>query len=200
LCGGATEPRRARNNRHVTRAGKQLFVLRHAKSSWDDPGLEDHERPLAARGHRAAQLLGEHLRSEGIRPEQVLCSSARRTRETLDGVSPGGATMIEPGLYAASCTEVIERLQEVPDGITSVMVVGHNPAMQMLVLRLTGANGEARVSDTADLDGSDLGKVRSKFPTGGLATLTFDCQWRDLAAGCASLAAYVRPRALALDR
>ena len=69
---------------------KQLFVLRHAKSSWDDPGLEDHERPLAPRGIRAVELLAEYLRANRIEPDQVLCSSARRTRETLEGVCPGG--------------------------------------------------------------------------------------------------------------
>src|SRR5205807_9103055 len=60
---------------------RQLFVLRHAKSSWDDPGLDDHERPLAPRGRRAVEVLNKHLRTTGACPEQVLCSSARRTRE-----------------------------------------------------------------------------------------------------------------------
>src|SRR5947207_680454 len=69
---------------------RQLLVLRHAKSSWDDSGLEDHERPLAQRGLRAVKLLGDHLRDTGVHPTQVLCSSARRTRETLVGVNPTG--------------------------------------------------------------------------------------------------------------
>ena len=120
---------------------RQLFVLRHAKSSWDEPGLDDHERPLAPRGHRAVKLLGDHLRDHGVEPEQVLCSSARRTRETLAGVNPTGERLVEPELYSASCDAVIARLRQVPDGTGSVMLVGHNPAMQLLVLRLTGANG-----------------------------------------------------------
>jgi phosphohistidine phosphatase len=177
-------------------AGKQLFVLRHAKSSWDDPGLEDHERPLAPRGLRAVKLMGEHMRAARIRPAQVLCSSARRTRETLDGVSPGSETIIEPGLYSASWMEVMERLREVPEGTASVMVVGHNPAMQMLVLGLAGADWAERASGPERPGGSDLAEVQSKFPTGALATLTFDCAWSDLAPGCARLVAYVRPRAL----
>ena len=123
---------------------KQLFVLRHAKSSWDDPGLDDHDRPLGPRGIRAVKLLGEHLRANRIEPVQVLCSSSLRTRETLEGVSPGGETLIEPELYDASCATVVERLQRVPAGIASVMVIGHNPTMRMLVLRLTGANGQPR--------------------------------------------------------
>ena len=186
----------ARDNRAVMPAAKQLFVLRHAKSSWDDPALEDHERPLAPRGLRAVKLLREHMRETGIRPQQVLCSSARRTRETLDGVSPGGEAIIAPGLYAASCTEMIERLREVPEEIASVMVVGHNPALQMLVLRLAGDDGAVGSHPSEQPDGSDLAEVKYKFPTGALATLTFACAWRDLAPSCANLVAYVRPRAL----
>ncbi|MBV9338789.1 MAG: histidine phosphatase family protein, partial [Solirubrobacterales bacterium] len=69
---------------------RQLYVLRHAKSSWDDPMLDDHDRPLAPRGRKAAKLIGEHIQKAGIEPDQVLCSSSRRTRETLDAVAPGG--------------------------------------------------------------------------------------------------------------
>ncbi len=178
------------------RTEKQLFVLRHAKSSWNDPGLEDDERPLAPRGLRAAKLLGEHMRATGIRPAQVLCSPARRTRETLDGVSPGGETLIEPELYAASCGAVIERLRRVPEATASVMVVGHNPAMQVLVLRLAGAGGREWATNPNRTVDSDVAEVQRKFPTGALATLTFDCAWSELAPGCASLVAYVRPKAL----
>jgi phosphohistidine phosphatase len=175
-------------------ASKQLFVLRHAKSSWDDPGLDDHERPLAPRGQRAVKLLGEHVRRSGIEPAQVLCSSARRTRETLAGVSPGGESLIEPDLYLASCDEVLDRLRRVRAGTDSVMVIGHNPALQMLVLRLVGGNGSShRESDR----GHDLDELRRKFPTGALATLEFDCDWGELSAGCAELVGYVRPRTLA---
>jgi phosphohistidine phosphatase len=175
---------------------RQLFVLRHAKSSWNDPGIDDHERPLAPRGRRAVKLLAEHMRTAGLRPDQVLCSSARRTRETFEGVSRGGEVMIEPELYAASCDGVIERLQRVSDEISSVMVIGHNPAMQMLVLRLTGANGAEPALRSEHPAGSGLADVQRKFPTGALATLTFDCGWSELAPGCAKLVAYVHPKAL----
>lgn len=175
---------------------KQLFVLRHAKSSWDDPGLVDHDRPLAPRGIRAVKLLGEHLRANGIEPVLVLCSSSRRTRQTLEGVSPGGEILIEPELYHASCATVIERLQRVPAGTASVMVIGHNPTMQMLVLRLMGANGSAPAATAAaEIDGN-LAEVQRKFPTGALATLSFDCAWGELGPGCARLAAYVNPKRL----
>ena|SRR5947209_4765355 len=170
---------------------KQLFVLRHAKSSWDDSGLEDHERPLGPRGRRAVQLLGEQLRKNDIHPTQVLCSSSRRTRETLDGVDPDGERIIEHELYDASCDQVVERLKRVPGETASVMVIGHNPAMQMLVLRLTGANGNGG----RNVDG-DLAEVQRKFPTGALASLVLECGWSELTPGCAKLVDYIRPRTL----
>jgi phosphohistidine phosphatase len=169
---------------------KRLFVLRHAKSSWDDPGLDDHERPLAPRGQRAVAVLGEHLRANDIHPVVVLCSTARRTRETLEGVLPGGEALIEPELYHASAEQLIERLRQVPDEVGSVMVIGHNPALQSTVLRLVadgGSNG----------DGSRRAQISQKFPTGALATLSFDCAWSELTRGCARLVDYVRPKAIA---
>ena len=82
---------------------RYLHVLRHAKSSWDDPGLEDHERPLAPRGRKAGKRLAKHLRREGIQPELVLCSSSRRTRETLELIRSvlGDAVAVGPGSVAA---------------------------------------------------------------------------------------------------
>jgi phosphohistidine phosphatase len=130
------------------------------------------------------------VRATGIAPAQVLCSPSLRTRETLDGVAPGGETLIEPELYEASCQKVLARLRRVPEEVPSVMVVGHNPAMQMLVLRVAGDDGrEAEHHD-------NLLAIRDKFPTGALATLTLECEWRDLGPGCGKLVAYVRPRAL----
>jgi phosphohistidine phosphatase len=177
-------------------AEKQLFVLRHAKSSWDDPVLDDHERPLAPRGVRAVKVLGEYVHERGIHPAQVICSSARRTRETLAGVNPGGETLIEDEVYDASCGALIDRLHRVPEGTPSVMLVGHNPAMQMLVLRLTGANGDSQGNGTAGALGGELAEVQRKFPTGALATLTFGCAWSELGPGCATLSDFVRPKAL----
>jgi phosphohistidine phosphatase len=157
---------------------KQLYVLRHAKSSWDDPGLDDHERPLAPRGRRAVKLLAAHLRAKHVEPSLVICSPARRARETYDGVAPGGELVIEPDLYGATEEVVLDRLRRVPKGTPSVMVVGHNPQLQELVLMLTG------------------GELRGKFPTGALATLTFGCPWSELSAGGAKLVDFVRPRDL----
>jgi phosphohistidine phosphatase len=164
---------------------RQVFVLRHAKSSWDDPQLSDHDRPLAPRGRRATKLLADYVAAENIRPAQVLCSSARRTIETYEGVQPSGELSIECGLYGASGDELLERLRRTPADITSVMLVGHNPAVQMLVLALAAASGSA-----------DLAAAQQKFPTGALATLVFDCSWSDLAPGAADLVSLIRPRDL----
>lgn len=165
---------------------KRLFILRHAKSSWDDPGLDDHERPLAPRGQRACNAMAEHLRTNAIEPELVLCSSARRTRETLEGVAPAGKHVIESELYSASTGDLVDRLRRVPDDVDSVMLIGHNPALQMLVLRL------ARRDD----DEPERSAVERKFPTGALATLTFDCGWSELGTGSARLAAFLTPKEL----
>jgi phosphohistidine phosphatase len=176
-------------------AEKQLFVLRHAKSSWADPGQADRERPLAKRGRLAVKLLSDHVRHAGIRPSQVLCSPARRTLETLAGVDPGGRVIIEPELYGASCAGVIERLRRLPAEVPSVMVVGHNPAMQMLVLRLARP-AELAPAAWPELATSELQQLERKFPTGALATLSLRCIWSELGPGCARLTAYVRPRQL----
>jgi phosphohistidine phosphatase len=168
-------------------ATRKLFVLRHAKSSWDNPGLDDHERPLAPRGQRACAVMAEHLRANAIEPELVLCSSSRRTRETLEGVAPAGHRAIEPELYSATAGALVDRLRRLPDEVGSVMLIGHNPAMQMLVLRLA-----RRDADVADVRAT----VERKFPTGALATLTFDCGWSELGPGSGRLSALVTPKEL----
>src|ERR1700757_4493005 len=123
-------------------ADNRLFVLRHAKSSWDNPGLDDHDRPLAPRGERAVVALASYLSERNIHPELVLCSSSRRTRETMDGIGVGGEHVIEDALYGADTTELIERLRQLPEGMSSVMLIGHNPSAQMLVLRLTNHDAD----------------------------------------------------------
>ena len=167
---------------------KQLFILRHAKSSWDNPALDDHERPLAPRGRWAVRVIAEHLRANGIEPALILCSTSRRTRETLEGLKPGGRQLIEPELYAASTSAIIERLKRVPEDVDSVMLIGHNPAMQTLVLRLAAGDPD-----------SDLSEVKRKFPTAALATLTLDCGWHELGPGRARLVGFVRPKQLSLS-
>jgi phosphohistidine phosphatase len=165
---------------------KRLFVLRHAKSSWDDPDLDDHDRPLAPRGRRAAQVVAAYVRATEVEPELVLCSSARRTRETLEMVNPGGEWVIDAELYGADADAVLARIRRLPKETGSAMVIGHNPAMQELVIDL------AETGDPTSID-----EARRKFPTGALATLTFECEWSELSPGCARLSSLVRPKELA---
>jgi phosphohistidine phosphatase len=166
---------------------KRLYLLRHAKSSWEDPTLADHDRPLARRGRRAATVMAEHLRRKGIAPELVLCSPSRRTRQTLTRIAPGlgenADVQIESELYAASAADLIEVLHGVPDEVESVMLIGHNPGIQDLALSL--ARG-----------GSEIARVRSKFPTAALATLELNGSWRELAPGSAELTSLVKPKEL----
>jgi phosphohistidine phosphatase len=165
---------------------RTLYLLRHAKSSWDDPALADRERPLAPRGRKDGKLLAEHLRKQGIEPELVLCSAAARTRETLELVRPalGGATVaVEDELYGASSDELLARLRRVPDEVGSVMVIGHNPGLEQLALGLAST-------------GDELARLEEKFPTAALATLALTQAWAALAPGNAVLAAYVVPKQL----
>ena len=161
---------------------KRLLLLRHAKSSWDDPSLADHDRPLAPRGRRAAKRIKAHLHREQIHVDLVLCSSARRARDTLDLVAPPGEIRTEHELYGATAAELLERLRRVPDEVGAVMLIGHEPATRDLAVGLAG-------------DGSEL--ADRKFPTAALATLTFTGPWSALAPGRADLIGFVTPRELA---
>jgi phosphohistidine phosphatase len=168
-----------------------LHLLRHAKSSWDDPTLADHDRPLAPRGRRAAATIAEYLRGERITPGLVLCSSSARTRETLALISAtfddasSVPVEIERGLYGASGAELLARLQQVPGGVESVMLIGHQPGIQDLALTLAAAGA-----------GAQLERLRKKFPTAALATLAVGSDWDQLEPGSARLAAFVKPREL----
>jgi phosphohistidine phosphatase len=160
---------------------KRLLLLRHAKSSWEDPALADHDRPLAPRGRKAARLIAAHLRADQPQNQLVLCSSARRARETLDLVAPAGEIQIERALYSASPDQLLARLRRVPDESDTVMLIGHNPAIQALAIDLVGGDSEL---------------AARKFPTAGLATVTFAGPWRELQMGRCELVAFVRPKDL----
>ena len=167
---------------------RTLFLLRHAKSSWADPTLDDHDRPLAPRGHRAARRIADHVRSQAVRPALVLCSSARRAQETLAALKPalGDQTevVVSDDLYGADADEVLRQLGEVDRDIASVMIVGHNPGLHDLALELTGEGDEAAIS-----------QLHSNFPTGALATLQLGrASWNELAPGQAYLVNLVLPR------
>jgi phosphohistidine phosphatase len=167
---------------------KRLWLLRHAKSSWDDPGLPDPDRPLAPRGRRAAELLAAHLAASDIRPSLVLCSSSLRTRQTLAAILPtlGDAfeVRIERALYGAGAAQLLDRLRRLSNRASSAMLIAHNPGIQDLALALAA-------------DGPALDRLREKFPTGALATVEFDVKrWRDLDHGTGAATILVTPRSL----
>ena len=170
---------------------RHLYLLRHAKSSWDQPGQADHERPLADRGREAVKVLARYVEQQRIAPDLILCSSARRTRDTIDGVMPESSPVIEAELFVAGPEQLLQRLRRVEPEVNSVMIVGHNPALQMLTLSLAGSESTGRP------DGSEgLGEIRRKLPTGALVTLSFTSAWAELAHGSAELVDYIRPKAL----
>jgi len=168
----------------------QLCLLRHAKSAWDAPLSGDHERPLAPRGRDAAPRIGQEMRRRGLSPDLVLCSTATRARETLELVlkSLGSTPEIrfDRRIYDAGTHELIDLISEFGTEVSQLLVVGHNPAMQITasVLSQTG-------------DEEALLRLETKFPSAGLAILAFgDENWTkaDLADG--RLEAFVTPRSL----
>jgi phosphohistidine phosphatase len=165
---------------------KRLLLIRHAKSSWDDPALADHERPLAPRGKKAAERIADHLGGSDATIDLVLCSPSRRTRETLERLSEAFAeaeVLFEDGLYGASAGDLLDRLRDVPESVGGVVVIGHNPGIQDLTIEL------AR-------DGPHVGRALKKFPTAAVAVLEFDAPWSELADGGARLADFTVPKDL----
>jgi phosphohistidine phosphatase len=163
-----------------------VYLLRHAKSSWgtDAP---DHDRPLAKRGRRGATAIGRYLRDEGIEPELVLCSTARRARETLERIEPAlgtPAVRVERALYGASHEALLERLHSVPESTRSVMVIGHNPGLQWLAIELAEPSAERR-------------EIQAKYPTAALVGLAFPgASWERIEPGTGRVVVFVRPRDL----
>jgi phosphohistidine phosphatase len=169
---------------------KELLLLRHAKSDWGDPEQDDFDRPLAKRGRRAASAIGGWLARHGWRPDLVLCSSSKRTRETwaLVAEALGGAPTVrfERRLYLAESETLARRVARLDDGIRRAMVIGHNPGIGRYAVGLAPAGG------------ATARRMRAKFPTGAAAWFALDGKsWRDGALGPARLLAYVTPADLA---
>lgn len=167
---------------------KTVYLLRHAKSSWDQPSLTDFERPLARRGRKAAPSMGAFMARKGLVPDRVLCSAARRARETWELVAPAlpDTTPVEvtDALYHAAPGDLLDSLHELPPGARSVLVLGHNPTLEDLALALV-ATGEARA----------LQRLESKYPTGALAVIDFNAsRWSEVVEGKGHLRAFIRPK------
>ena len=122
---------------------KTLLVLRHAKSSWKDPAVTDHDRPLNSRGKRDAPRIGKIIAAEEVRPDIILSSTAKRARRTAEDVSDavglsGKAVVLDSRLYLAEPAEIVNVVRNAGSDVRCVLVVGHNPGLEVLVMRLTG--------------------------------------------------------------
>jgi len=166
----------------------RLFLLRHAKAvPQEDEGV-DRDRPLADKGVRQMRDIAAWVEERRVRPDLVLCSSAARTRQTLALIAvklKDPETLYEDGLYLADARSLVRRLQNVPDGRTSVMVVGHNPGLHELAVLLlqSGAGPLAR-------------RLKDSMPTGALAVFELDGPWAGLDRGSGRLLDYVTPKEL----
>jgi phosphohistidine phosphatase len=167
-----------------------LSLLRHAKSSWKNPSLPDRERPLSTRGVADAPVIGRAMTEHAIDPELVLCSSARRTVDTLALVLPElkvePKVVYEDALYHASPAEMLDMLRALQPGARRVMIVGHNPEIQMLALDLVGS-GSRRLRD----------RLQEKYPTSGLAVINFTAGlWSSIDVNSGNLSLFLTPKEL----
>lgn len=168
-----------------------LSLLRHAKSSWDNPAQDDYERGLAPRGLKAAPAIGKYLRKSKLKPDLILCSGAVRTRATLalilpEAGAPAPEIRYDDALYLASPITMLDMVRRLSKGPKHVMIVAHNPGLHALALELTGM-GERE----------DLAELATKFPTAALAVLGFPvAAWKDIRPGTGRLERFVTPKGL----
>lgn len=160
---------------------KELLVIRHGKSSWDDPDLDDHARPLARRGRKAAPTMGARLRERGAAPQRIVTSDAVRARATATGVAEAaglGADAVdqEPRLYTTDEATVLEVVRDLDDRFERIAIVGHNPALHEFIHRM------------CDLR---LGKL----PTAAVVQLRFAVsRWSEVEWGSAGVVDYDYPK------
>ena len=173
---------------------KTLILMRHAKSDWSGPGVQDHDRPLNTRGQKAAVRMAGYLVDHALLPDLVLCSTAKRARQTLDALLAAVEVDLpvhyRRALYFTSPDVILEEIRDTPDALNarvdSLMLVGHNPDTQAVALHLAGDALDPAVS-----------AIAQKFPTGSAAVFRFNVtHWRDVAWGAGILQAFVKPKAL----
>ena len=165
---------------------RRLILTRHTKSSWDDPAMGDHERPLNARGRQAAGDLGAWLASRGYLPDEVTSSDARRTRETWEGIAPALSTApdltLKPALYHASADVMLAVLRHAR--ADCVMMIGHNPGITDFAARILARP----VADPAF----------RRYPTGATLVASFEIDdWSEAGFGMGAARDFVVPRELA---
>jgi phosphohistidine phosphatase len=168
---------------------KRLYLLRHAKSDWGEPGLADRDRPLAPRGRKAAPKVATYMVENDLKPDLALVSSALRARQTFEyfvNVFGGATVAIESSIYGAGVDELLELLRGTAPEHRSVLIVGHNPTIQDLALTLAS-------------DGPGYEAAHAKFPTSALAVLDADIErWSELGPGRARFTDFVTPKTLDL--
>ena len=163
--------------------------MRHAKSSWDDPKLSDHARPLNTRGKQAAGAMRTVMRQLGLVPDVVLVSSARRTLQTLEALQPWDETpIVEPmdALYLADAEQMIRVLHSVTPTVRSVLVLAHNPGLHEMAMLL--------MDDSDGVVTSQSRRLAEGYPTGALTEFAISVAWNELAAGRGRLTRFLGPR------
>ncbi|WP_072690621.1 SixA phosphatase family protein [Rhodococcus marinonascens] len=161
---------------------RTLILMRHGKSGYSE-GATDHERPLTSRGREDAGAAGEWLRSTQPPIDAVLCSTARRTRETLEATRVDAPTRFADELYGAYAAKVLAEIARIEPSVRTLLVVGHVPGMPLTALDLAD-----------DLETAAARVTREKFPTSALAVLTVACDWDELTSNGASLTTFHVPR------
>lgn len=163
---------------------RSIVLLRHAKADW--PQVADHDRPLAERGRQDAPAAGEWLAQHDISPQLTLCSTATRTRETwklaVHQLPHRPKTVYEERLYEAAPGRIIEVINETPDEVRDLLVIGHNPGMQSVAEVLAGAG-----------DGDAVARMSRGFPTAAVAVLRFHGPWKSVEPGAAELTQFWAP-------
>lgn len=168
------------------------MLLRHGKSDWPT-GIDDHERPLAKRGQRDSASMGRHMVAQGLLPDLAIISTARRTQETWDLARPAFVTTIaqqnEDRIYESSVGAILDVIHEVDEKIRHLLLVGHNPGLQDLALKLIG---KARKSD--------LARLQQKFPTAGLVVIDLDIHhWSQASIPGGRLERFDTPKSIASE-
>ena len=171
---------------------RQLLLMRHAKSSWDDAKLPDHDRPLSGRGRRAAAAMRQAMRDLGLAPDVVLVSTAARTIETLAALEPWDDTPLTEAmdaLYLADPAKLLAALHGVAETARSVLLVGHNPGLHELAIMLVGPHAMTQSNEMTR-------RLAARYPTGALAEFAIAGPWSSLGEGGGRLLRFLLPRDL----
>lgn len=173
---------------------KILGLLRHAKSDWDDTNQRDFDRGLNARGRKGAELIGKHIRDQGVKWDRLIASPAVRVKLTLEGALPDVPVIYDQRLYLASFDTIVETIEahagSGDDEAKAILISGHNPGLQDVLLELVAPGKENALFKEAVV----------KFPTAAYAVLECDIEhWADLKRYCAELVHFARPRDLDAD-